>query len=298
MAKWVEACRPHSDGGISHLLSKPLMLFADTLPAPPLPSMFSRPRRGRYVNDNVDPSRLNCKFEKVPARGKAFVVSTRELRAGEELFLSYGRGHWISAGLPAFLGLELRSTTSSSSSSSSSEVKDGISGGAGGGAGGRAGGDKGDTGDNGRKGGDEGGGGGATTACEYGERASPPSVLYVTAPLPRREVLCVYSSRTLDVGVNYEGKVAFASGRDALDCNALLRPNPIVPDTTMVVARRALQPGEMIRLPPHDRIEAKPSTLTHAGAGMGAFARVDVKRGTVLGEYVGGLVCESECCTC
>ena len=263
----------------------------------PLPTLLCVHYHGdRYVNDNVDPSRLNCKFEKVPARGKAFVVSTRELRAGEELFLSYGRGHWISAGLPAFLGLELRSTTSSSSPSSSSEVKDVV----GGGAGGDGGGDRvdgGDTDGNGRKGGDEGGDGGATTAGEYGERASPPSVLYVTAPLPRREVLCVYSSQTLDVGVNYEGKVAFASGRDAPDCNALLRPNPIVPDTTMVVARRALQPGEMIRLPPHDRIEAKPSTLTHAGAGMGAFARVDVKRGTVLGEYVGGLVCESEWCT-
>ncbi len=62
---------------------------------------------GKYINDHPDPGRRNVKF--VTRKEQIFVVATRDVAAGEELFIEYGRGHWLFCGVGVFLGLELDS---------------------------------------------------------------------------------------------------------------------------------------------------------------------------------------------
>ena len=57
----------------------------------------------KFINDSLDKGKINCAFKK--DGGRVFVVATRDLAPGEELFVSYGRAHWIFGGVPAFLGL-------------------------------------------------------------------------------------------------------------------------------------------------------------------------------------------------
>eukprot|EP00516_Mucochytrium_quahogii_P010290 CAMPEP_0203771896 /NCGR_PEP_ID=MMETSP0099_2-20121227/3692_1 /ASSEMBLY_ACC=CAM_ASM_000209 /TAXON_ID=96639 /ORGANISM=" , Strain NY0313808BC1" /LENGTH=349 /DNA_ID=CAMNT_0050669337 /DNA_START=184 /DNA_END=1234 /DNA_ORIENTATION=- len=59
----------------------------------------------KYINDHVDGSKHNVKFKKIA--DKIMVVSTRDIDKGEELFIDYGRGHWLFCGAGAFLGLEI-----------------------------------------------------------------------------------------------------------------------------------------------------------------------------------------------
>jgi hypothetical protein len=59
----------------------------------------------RLINDHVDASQHNVKFER---RGRRmWVVATRDVAEGEELFINYGRGHWLFVGSGLFLGLRL-----------------------------------------------------------------------------------------------------------------------------------------------------------------------------------------------
>jgi hypothetical protein len=59
----------------------------------------------RFINDHFDASRHNVKFER---RGKRmWVVAARDVAADEELFIDYGRGHWLFVGSALFLGLRL-----------------------------------------------------------------------------------------------------------------------------------------------------------------------------------------------
>jgi uncharacterized protein len=53
--------------------------------------------RGRYANDaaglnRVNGLRNNAKYEVV--KGEAFIVATRNINAGEEIFVSYGKSYW------------------------------------------------------------------------------------------------------------------------------------------------------------------------------------------------------------
>jgi pyroglutamyl-peptidase len=63
----------------------------------------------RYCNDNADPTKRNCKF--LIRDGRAFIVNTRPIRKGEELFVDYGRGHWLfcedASIAESFLGLKI-----------------------------------------------------------------------------------------------------------------------------------------------------------------------------------------------
>lgn len=59
----------------------------------------------RFINDHVDASRHNVRF--VTQDQRVFVVATRDVGADEELFVDYGRGHWLFCGSAAFLGLEV-----------------------------------------------------------------------------------------------------------------------------------------------------------------------------------------------
>jgi hypothetical protein len=62
----------------------------------------------RYINDHWDPSFINTEFVTREDK-KVFVRAIRNIGKGEELFVSYGRGHWlfcVDEGLAeAFLGL-------------------------------------------------------------------------------------------------------------------------------------------------------------------------------------------------
>lgn len=49
----------------------------------------------RYINDPRRESALNVRFDKRPEEGKAIVLSTREIAAGEELYVDYGRWYWL-----------------------------------------------------------------------------------------------------------------------------------------------------------------------------------------------------------
>jgi len=49
----------------------------------------------RYINDARNPSRYNVRFDKRPEEGRALVVATRAIAAGEELYVDYGRLYWL-----------------------------------------------------------------------------------------------------------------------------------------------------------------------------------------------------------
>ena len=54
----------------------------------------------RYVNDDLRrPPRHNVRFVKLKAFRVALVVCKRDVRAGEELFASYGRSYWEKRGM-------------------------------------------------------------------------------------------------------------------------------------------------------------------------------------------------------
>ena len=48
--------------------------------------------KARYINDPLNEDKINCRF--VPEEFRAAVVTTREVRPGEELFASYGDAYW------------------------------------------------------------------------------------------------------------------------------------------------------------------------------------------------------------
>eukprot|EP00928_Gymnodinium_smaydae_P076761 TRINITY_DN59830_c0_g1_i1.p1 TRINITY_DN59830_c0_g1~~TRINITY_DN59830_c0_g1_i1.p1 ORF type:complete len:225 (-),score=18.18 TRINITY_DN59830_c0_g1_i1:343-1017(-) len=51
----------------------------------------------RYINDCRNPAIYNVVFDKQLDAGYALVVSTRNIRAGEELFVDYGKWYWASS---------------------------------------------------------------------------------------------------------------------------------------------------------------------------------------------------------
>lgn len=59
----------------------------------------------KYINDHVDKTRHNVKFAK--QGNQIFVRAMRDIEPGEELFVDYGRGHWLFCGSAAFLGLNI-----------------------------------------------------------------------------------------------------------------------------------------------------------------------------------------------
>jgi hypothetical protein len=52
------------------------------------------PCKARYINDCRNPCGYNVRFEKRPADLCANVVATRNISAGEELFVDYGKWYW------------------------------------------------------------------------------------------------------------------------------------------------------------------------------------------------------------
>jgi hypothetical protein len=48
----------------------------------------------RFVNDARDPERNNLRWEKRPQHADALAVTTRPVRAGDELFAPYGLWYW------------------------------------------------------------------------------------------------------------------------------------------------------------------------------------------------------------
>ncbi len=52
---------------------------------------------GRYANDAAGPGRVaglrnNCKYEVI--KGKAYIRATRNIKAGSEILVSYGKDYW------------------------------------------------------------------------------------------------------------------------------------------------------------------------------------------------------------
>jgi len=50
----------------------------------------------RYINDCRNPAGHNVRFDKRPKDACALVVTTRDIGAGEELFVDYGKWYWNS----------------------------------------------------------------------------------------------------------------------------------------------------------------------------------------------------------
>lgn len=65
---------------------------------------FALDAAGRYVNDNFDKTRLNASIEKDRAARRARVVATRPIRAGEEIYASYGETYWRARGIDPVTG--------------------------------------------------------------------------------------------------------------------------------------------------------------------------------------------------
>ena len=60
---------------------------------------FALSAEGRYVNDNFDKSQLNAEFEKDKVARTARVIAMRAIRAGEEIYASYGETYWRARGV-------------------------------------------------------------------------------------------------------------------------------------------------------------------------------------------------------
>lgn len=62
----------------------------------------------RYANDNLDPEKINACF--FTLRERVYLRASRDIAPGEEIFVSYGRGHWLFctdlATAEGFLGLK------------------------------------------------------------------------------------------------------------------------------------------------------------------------------------------------
>ena len=50
--------------------------------------------KARFINDPLNEAVVNCKFVPDPSEFRCAVVATRDIRAGEELFVSYGEIYW------------------------------------------------------------------------------------------------------------------------------------------------------------------------------------------------------------
>jgi len=61
---------------------------------------------GRFANDHIDETKHNLRFE--TRDNRVYLVCTKAANAGEELFVSYGRGHWLFVGSALFLGLSVK----------------------------------------------------------------------------------------------------------------------------------------------------------------------------------------------
>lgn len=48
----------------------------------------------RYINDALSPIAVNVRFDKDPQTNTANVVALRDIVAGEELFVDYGKAYW------------------------------------------------------------------------------------------------------------------------------------------------------------------------------------------------------------
>ena len=59
----------------------------------------------KYSNDHLDATRLNLRFK--TSDGHVLVFATKDVHPGEELFIRYGRGHWLYNGSGNFLGLKV-----------------------------------------------------------------------------------------------------------------------------------------------------------------------------------------------
>ncbi len=82
----------HNNFSQKHLSDKSYLLnVAGDLFVDPEPTPFIK---ARYINDPLNSAAANCKFVPDPTKYRCSVVSTREIKANEELFLSYGEFYW------------------------------------------------------------------------------------------------------------------------------------------------------------------------------------------------------------
>ncbi len=58
----------------------------------------------KFVNDCADKTRINCRFRKWKKK-RVFLQALRAISQGEELFVDYGRSHWLFSDALEFLGL-------------------------------------------------------------------------------------------------------------------------------------------------------------------------------------------------
>ena len=49
---------------------------------------------GRYINDGMVPARQNARFVKIKHLKRANIIATRDISAGEEIYVSYGSVYW------------------------------------------------------------------------------------------------------------------------------------------------------------------------------------------------------------
>ncbi len=50
--------------------------------------------KARYINDPLNPAAVNCEFVPDPEKFRCAVVATRDIKANEEIFVSYGDFYW------------------------------------------------------------------------------------------------------------------------------------------------------------------------------------------------------------
>uniref|UniRef100_A0A7S0LDV9 SET domain-containing protein n=1 Tax=Coccolithus braarudii TaxID=221442 RepID=A0A7S0LDV9_9EUKA len=68
---------------------------------------FAMDAPARYINDHFDQTKLNARFEKLKPKRRALAVATRDIRAGEEIYASYGETYWRARGIDPSTGKAL-----------------------------------------------------------------------------------------------------------------------------------------------------------------------------------------------
>uniref|UniRef100_A0A7S0P2K7 SET domain-containing protein n=1 Tax=Calcidiscus leptoporus TaxID=127549 RepID=A0A7S0P2K7_9EUKA len=81
---------------------------------------FALNASARYINDHFDAKKINARFEKLKPQRRAIAIATRDIRAGEEIYASYGETYWRARGIDPLSGAALSCRQECASASNAS----------------------------------------------------------------------------------------------------------------------------------------------------------------------------------
>ena len=62
---------------------------------------------GRYINDSLSMRKTNCQFTKYSDSDNAYMIASKDIKKGEEIFVKYGKSYWSGENLIGLPQLDL-----------------------------------------------------------------------------------------------------------------------------------------------------------------------------------------------